>query len=215
MRSDTSRLSESHNPAPHSSYPWDYVHLNSVDPGPSGEDVLLSARNTWTLYDVDIHSGGFRWRLGGIGTRTSSSARARASTGSTTPSSSPAVMISVFDNGSTPAEGEAVARPAAGAQSRQPHRDPRQAVREPDENAARLQPGQSLESVGRRSTAGNWLMGYGGLPNFTEYDTSGQVVLDGTLGKNVQNFRTYLSPWSATPASTPSLAVQSPCRWLH
>ena len=37
-------------------------------------------------------------------------------------------------------------------------------------------------------------MGYGGLPNFTEYDSSGQVLLDGTLGKNVQNFRTYLSP---------------------
>ena len=58
-------LSESHNPTPPQggSYPWDYIHINSVDPGPSG-DVLLSARNSWTLYDVDMHSGGFRWRLG-------------------------------------------------------------------------------------------------------------------------------------------------------
>ncbi len=46
-------------PRPTSSYPWDYVHVNSVDPGNSS-DVLLSARNTWTLYDVDIHSGGCR-----------------------------------------------------------------------------------------------------------------------------------------------------------
>jgi len=59
------------------------------------------------------------------------------------------------------------------------------------------------------ATAGNWLMGYGGLPNFTEYDASGHVLLDGTLGKNVQNFRTNLSSWSAHPTSTPSLAVQS------
>ena len=35
-------------------------------------------------------------------------------------------------------------------------------------------------------------MGYGGLPNFTEYDPSGHVLLDGTLGKNVQSFRTYM-----------------------
>jgi hypothetical protein len=56
---------------------------------------------------------------------------------------------------------------------------------------------------------GDWLMGYGRLPNFTEFDASGHVLLDGTLGKNVQNFRTYLSPWSAHPASTPSLSVRA------
>ena len=50
-------------------------------------------------------------------------------------------------------------------------------------------------------------MGYGGLPNFTEYDSSGHVLLDGTLGKNVQDFRTYLSPWSGHPHSSPALAV--------
>ena len=48
---------ESNNPPPPLSYPWDYAHVNSIDPGADG-DVLLSARNTWALYDVDIHSGG-------------------------------------------------------------------------------------------------------------------------------------------------------------
>ena len=42
-------------------------------------------------------------------------------------------------------------------------------------------------------------MGYGGLPNFTEFDAAGHVLLDGTLGRNVQDFRTYLAPWSAQP----------------
>ena len=46
---------------------------------------------------------------------------------------------------------------------------------------------------------GNWLMGYGNLPNFTEYNAAGEVLLDGTLGPNVQDFRTYLSPWSGHP----------------
>ena len=59
--------------------------------------------------------------------------------------------------------------------------------------------GNTLNLSGAESTSGNWLMGYGGLPNFTEYDPSGHVLLDGTLGKNVQSFRTYLSPWSGQP----------------
>ncbi len=80
-------VAESNNPPSRSSYPWDYVHINSVEPGPAG-DVLLSARNTWALYDVDIRTGAIRWRLGGR----HSSFRvepAPASTGSTTPSSNP------------------------------------------------------------------------------------------------------------------------------
>jgi hypothetical protein len=55
---------------------------------------------------------------------------------------------------------------------------------------------------------GNWLMGYGNLPNFTEYDTAGNVLLDGELGPNVQDFRTYLSPWSGHPATTPAIVAK-------
>ena len=55
---------------------------------------------------------------------------------------------------------------------------------------------------------GDWLMGYGGLPNFTEFDSAGHVLLDGTLGRNVQDFRTYLSPWSANGEGSPAVAAQ-------
>ena len=57
-------LRDSYSAPPKNSTNWDYVHINSVDPGGSG-DVLLSARNTWQIYDVSIHTGGFIWRLGG------------------------------------------------------------------------------------------------------------------------------------------------------
>ena len=52
-------------------------------------------------------------------------------------------------------------------------------------------------------------MGYGGLPNFTEYDPSGHVLLDGTLGKNVQSFRTYLAPWSGQAPGAPAVAASA------
>ena len=58
-------------------------------------------------------------------------------------------------------------------------------------------------------SGGDWLLGYGGLPNFTEFSSSGHVLLDGTLGKNVQDFRTYLFPWSGQPSTAPAIAVQA------
>ncbi len=195
-------LGESHNPAPNSSYPWDYIHINSVSPGPSGEDVLLSARNSWTLYDVDMHSGGFRWRLGdrhssfklGPGTRFYWQHDAEFQPGGD---------ISVFDNGSTPPL-EKQSRGLLLAPDLASHTVTlvKQLVN-PTHTLLASSQGNTLSLPG-----GDWLLGYGGLPNFTEFDASGHVLLDGTLGKNVQDFRTYLAPWSARPASAPSLAVQ-------
>ncbi len=194
--------SESNNPAPKYSYPWDYVHINSISPGPSG-DVLLSSRNTWTLYDVDIASGQVRWRLGGshssfkqgVGTRFYWQHDAEWQPGG---------EISMFDNGSDPPK----------------EKQSRGLLLKPDTSAhtvtlvkAFLNPAKTLLAESQGNTlslpGGDWLMGYGGLPNFTEYDSSGHVLLDGTLGKNVQNFRTYLSPWNATAPGRPSLVVKS------
>jgi len=56
---------------------------------------------------------------------------------------------------------------------------------------------------------GNWLMGYGGLPNFTEYSDAGAVLLDATLGPRVQNFRTFLAPWQGEPKTAPAVAAQA------
>jgi hypothetical protein len=193
-------IGESHNPAPKSPYPWDYVHINSISPGSNG-DVLLSSRNTWTLYDVNIDSGGVRWRLGGDhssfklgpGTRTYWQHDAEFQPGG---------LISVFDNGSDPPMEK---------QSRGLLLDPNLGAHtvtlvkqfvNPTKTLLASSQGDMLSLPG-----GNWLMGYGGLPNFTEYDSSGHVLLDGTLGKNVQDFRTYLFPWSGQPTSAPSVVA--------
>ena len=197
-------LSESNNPAPRASYPWDYVHINSIDPGPSGE-VLLSSRSTWTLYDVDIHSGGIRWRLGG--------SRSSFKLGAGTrfywqhdAEFQPGGLISVFDNGSDPPK----------------EKQSRGLLLRPDTSSHTVtlvkqftNPTKTLLATSQGNTlnleaggsGGNWLMGYGGLPNFTEYDAAGHVLLDGTLGKNVQSFRTYLSPWSGRPPGAPSVVA--------
>jgi hypothetical protein len=212
-------VSESNNPAPKAGYPWDYVHINSISPGPEGSDsqttgagadrpgqVLLSSRNTWTLYDVDMRTGAIIWRLGG----SHSSFKLGAGTRFYWQHDSewqPGGLISVFDNGSDPPKEK---------QSRGLLLDPNTSnhtvtlvkqFTNPTKTLLAESQGNLLNLSPGENTSGNWLMGYGGLPNFTEYDPAGHVLLDGTLGKNVQSFRTYLQPWSAQAPGVPAVKV--------
>jgi hypothetical protein len=186
---------------PTSNYPWDYVHINSVDPGSSG-DLLVSSRNTWTIYDLSLRTGVINWRLGGSHSSFKGSSATRTYWQHDAEFQSGG-LISVFDNGSDPAKEK---------QSRGLLLNPNLTTHTVSLVKQFVNPSKTLLA----SSQGNllslpgedWLMGYGGLPNFTEYNSSGQVLLDGTLGKNVQDFRTYLFPWSGQPTSTsPSIAA--------
>ncbi|HUA89906.1 MAG TPA: arylsulfotransferase family protein, partial [Steroidobacteraceae bacterium] len=116
----------------------------------------------------------------------------------------PGGLVSLFDNGSTPPK----QRESSGLLLRP---DPAahtvtlvKRFANPDKTLLASSQGNALGLPG-----GDWLLGYGGLPNFTEFDSSGRVLLDGELGKGVQDFRTYLSPWSAQPPGAPAIAVQA------
>ena len=58
------RRSESET-SPPTSTPWDWFHLNSIDPEPDG-NVLISARSTWAAYQLQGGTGRILWRLGGL-----------------------------------------------------------------------------------------------------------------------------------------------------
>lgn len=195
-------LSESNNPPPgESSYPWDYIHINSVDPGGAGE-VLLSARNSWALYDVDVASGAIRWRLGGshssfkLGSGTRFYWQHDAEW-------QPGGMISLFDNGAVPPKEK---------QSRGLLLAPNQSSHTVTLAKQLVNPHKTLLASSQGNTLSlpddNWLMGYGGLPDFTEYSSSGHVLFDASLGLNVQDFRTYLSPWNAQAPGAPAVVAK-------
>jgi hypothetical protein len=195
-------IGDSYNPPQRSQYPWDYIHVNSVDPGSAG-DVLLSARNTWAIYDVDVRSGAIRWRIGGHNGSFHLGPGARFYWQHDA-EFQPNGEISVFDNGSTPPK----------------ERQSRGLVLalDPGRRAVTLvkayaNPAKTLLAESQGNTlslpGGNWLLGYGRLPNFSEFDAAGRMLLDGTLGKNVQNFRTYLAPWSAQAPGAPAIAARS------
>jgi hypothetical protein len=206
-------IAESNNPPPsESSYPWDYIHVNSISPGPTGQegaaggnqpgDVLLSARNSWTLYDVDLLTGAIRWRLGG--------AHSDFKLGSGTrfywqhdAEWQPGGLISLFDNGSDPPKEK---------QSRGLLLDPNLSAHTVTLAKQFVNPAKTLLAESQGDTlglpGGNWLMGYGRLPNFTEYSPSGHVLFDASLGPEVQDFRTYFSAWSARAPGAPSVVAR-------
>jgi hypothetical protein len=190
--------SDSKNPVPKSTWPWDYVHLNSIDPGHEG-DLLLSFRNTWSVDDVDIHSGGFRWRIGGA-RGTLALPRRAIFYWQHDAAFVPRGRISLFDNASTPPK----------------ERQSRALVLAPDVRRHRVALVASLANPNRTLLAasqgnaqllagGHWMLGYGGLPDFTELDSAGRVLLDGTLGPDVQSYTTRLAGWHGQPLQPPAV----------
>ena len=195
-------LRDSYSAMPHTSHNWDYAHVNSIDPGTDG-NVLLSARGTWTVYDVNLHTGAFVWRIGG---KYPSFKRAPGTFFYWQHDArwQPGGLVSLFDNGSDPAHEK---------QSRGLLLDPNTATHTVTLVKQFTNPNVTLLASSQGDMlnlpAGNWLMGYGGLPNFTEYNSSGEVLFDATLGRNVQDFRTFLAPWTAQPKTAPAIAAQA------
>ena len=153
---------------PHTHHNWDYVHINSIDPGRS--DSCCCRRATPGRSSTSTCTPArFIWRIGG---KYSSFklGPGRRFYWQHDAAWQPGGLVSVFDNGGSPDRGEAVARVAARSQPR--HQDGHAGQGSSPtrtQDAARLQPGRSAEPGD-----GNWLMGYGGLPNFTEYSSSGR-----------------------------------------
>jgi hypothetical protein len=81
-------------------HPYDYFHINSIDVEPDG-NLLVCARNTWSVYKVERKSGEVLWRLGGKnsdfemgpGTQSAFQHDARRHQDG---------IISIFDNGAHP-----------------------------------------------------------------------------------------------------------------
>jgi hypothetical protein len=179
--------------------PFDYFHINSIDVTRSG-DFLIDARNTWAAYDVDPRTGQVRWRLGGrrssfklgagAGTAYQHDAREQANGD-----------ITFFDNGATP---KAHSQSRAIELALNTQTMTATLVRR-DEHAPALVAG----SQGSTQTLpdGNWMVGWGQAPWFTEYAPSGTVVFDAHLPPSYESYRVYRQPWSATPATPPAFAL--------
>lgn len=180
--------------------PFDPVHVNSIDLTSDG-NLLISGRNSWTIYKVDRSSGGILWHLGGKknnftrgpGVHFAWQHDAR---------SHPGRILTMFDNEASPEE-------------RTRSRGLALRVTETKRIAtlvhAYTHPGQKLLAGSQGNLqvlpGGDVLVGWGAEPYFTEYRSGGTPVLDGHIMKG-QSYRAFRSPWTGTPTDRPAVAAR-------
>ncbi|MHB8242392.1 MAG: arylsulfotransferase family protein [Solirubrobacteraceae bacterium] len=187
-------------PGPAPSTPFDYFHIDSLATDSHG-NLLISARNTWTIYDISGQTGAVRWRLGGKG-GTFKLGPGVAFAYQHNAAWLPNGDISVFDDEGLPAvnppsRGEVIAL--------DPKAKTASLVTQLIRTAGPLTAGsqgdvQSLPD-------GGWMVGWGDLPNLTEFDAQGHVVYDAQLPAGESSYRVYREPWAAQPSEPPALSA--------
>jgi hypothetical protein len=194
--------SESYAPVPDDAgAAWDYFHVNSIDPDGSGR-LLVSARNTHTVYEIRESDGAILWRLGGKksdfrmrpGTRFAWQHDARRQ---------PDGTIRLFDNAASD-PGAATSkvlvlrvddelRTATLVRS-YVHAPPLLAT---SQGNAQLLPG------------GHVFVGWGAKPYATEYDGAGDVLFDLRFGVGrVDSYRAFRFTWRGVPTTRPAVALR-------
>jgi len=53
------------------------------------------------------------------------------------------------------------------------------------------------------------MVGWGGLPNLTEFNAQGQMVFDAQLPRGDTSYRVYRQVWRGQPSQPPTIAVRS------
>jgi Arylsulfotransferase (ASST) len=181
-------------------FPFDFFHINSINVDRDGS-LLISARNTWAVYRLDAASGRVLWRLGGK--RSSFKGLSGTQTAwQHDPRELPDGSISVFDNGSSP-----TVHPQSRAivVSLDPQTGTVSLV-----SQATHTPALVVESQGNVQALpnGDWLLGWGQEPFFSEVSAGGQQLFDARFPPHEQSYRSYRLPWAGTPEHPPALAFQ-------
>jgi hypothetical protein len=175
---------------------WDYVHLNSIAVD-SDQNLLVSSRNTHTIYKIDRRSGAIIWRLGG-----------KHSDFAIDPAAAFAWQhdarrqgdgtITLFDNGSSGA-------------SRALLLGVDEAARSVSLKRAYTRPSRTFaDSQGNVQVLpnGNVLVGWGAQPYVSEFSPDGELLFDARLGEAYISYRAYRMQWDSDGSGTPAVATR-------
>jgi outer membrane protein assembly factor BamB len=180
--------------------PYDYFHVNSIDVY-DDHHLLISSRNTWTLYKVDRKTGKVVWRLGGKnsdfevgpGARFAFQHDARHQQDGT---------ITIFDNGNVNVEEE-----------------PRAIQVELDEDAMKASlvreythPSKLFsETQGSVQVLpnGNVFVGWGSSPVISEFSHAGDLLFGAEFPAEGETYRAFRLPWKGYPKYAPAIAADS------
>jgi hypothetical protein len=187
------------------SSPWDWFHINAVKVDRNG-DLLIDARNTWTTYEVDPHSGKILWQLGGK----ASSFTLQAGPGQSLNDAGDIFAwqhdpeplgdneYSFFDN-----EAGGIANTGTNVTSEFPvSRVVKVKLNFLNHTATLVQSYNQPESLeassqgdGQPLPGGGAFIGWGSLPYVSEFDASGNLVFNAQFPTGWNTYRAYLQRW--------------------
>jgi EmrB/QacA subfamily drug resistance transporter len=196
-------LSESEASLPTNGFPWDAYHINSIQLTGDGK-FLVSMRDTWAAYLVDIASGKIQWTLGGSDSSFKFGPGARfewqhdvSLQGDST--------VSVFD--------DHCCRLTGGGTSVDPTGPSRALVLRLDQQTRKAtlvaqygdRGGFRSEYMGDTQplSNGDVFVGWGSEPYFSEYDRSGKLLFEGELPGPDLSYRATVEQWVGLPLTPP------------
>jgi hypothetical protein len=196
-------LSDSHQPLPPPTIPWDAYHVNAVNLVAGGK-FLVSMRNTWAAYLVDSKTGDVDWTLGGnhssfkmgAGASFQWQHDAQLHAGN---------VVSLFDDACC-----AISAGPPGAPS-----GPSRGLLLKLDTSAKTTTLEQQYTHGSMFDAaflgntdvlpdGNVAIGWGSQPFFSEFSSRGKLLLDAELPTPNVNYRAFVRNWVGTPARPPS-----------
>ncbi len=202
-------LSDSRASLPTNGFPWDAYHVNSIDLTGGGK-FLVSMRNTWAAYLVDIDTGRIEWTLGG---RHSSF---RLGTGADFEwqhdvALDPDSTITLFDDHCCQETGGGTyVSPTGPSRGLELKLDP---VTHTARLAAQYGKGASFDAQYMGSNqplpGGGAFVGWGSQPNFSEFSGTGKLLLDVLLPHPDLSYRATLEHWVGLPRYPPAGAARS------
>jgi hypothetical protein len=189
---------------------WDAYHLNSIGLTDTPDEIIVSSRNTWTIFRINKPTGAIVWRLGGKqsnfvlepGAAFSWQHDARFL---------PNGNVSLFDDNS---DGSSTPEPPSHGLILQLNFD---TMRASAVHTYFHDPNLSVASQGNVQSLpnGNKFVGWGQSAYYSEFTEPGNTVsapsdnllYDAAMPGNNYSYRAYRNAWIGKPLSDPSLAV--------
>jgi EmrB/QacA subfamily drug resistance transporter len=203
-------LNDSYASLPTNGFPWDAYHVNAIDV-PGDGTFVVSMRNTWGVYRVNIATGQIQWTLGGKHSsfRFGTGARFEWQHDAVVYRGSP--LMTVFDDHCCQITGGGTYVSATGPS--------RGLILKLDPQAGTATfAGQYMHGSGFESeymgnveplSNGNEFVGWGSQSYFSEYTPAGRLLLDGVLPTPDITYRATVEPWVGLPLDSPAGAART------
>ena len=202
------QLSQSQATLPTNGFPWDAYHVNSLEL--VGNDTfLVSMRDTWAAYLVNVKTGNIEWTLGGRQSSYKFASKA-AFQWQHDVVLQPNSVVTMFDDHCCQLTGGGTYVPATGPSrglvlklNQQTHT----ATLVAQYGQGRNQNADYMGDVEPLAN-GNVFVGWGSRPFLSEYTKSGKLLLDGYFPGSDLSYRATVEEWVGLPLTSPSGAAR-------